>query len=62
LGDPVRDALLLLRTIADLHPGRFRVDTLGLARRLGVLPGSAVTWPGDLSRFLGERAPYLLYH
>ena len=61
-GDPVRDALLLLRAIAALHPGQFRADTLGLARRLGVVPGTAVTWPGDLSRFLAERAPYLLYH
>ena len=61
-GDPVRDALLLLRTVAALHPGRLRVDTLGLSRRLGVPPGSAVTWPADLSRFLVERAPYLLYH
>ena len=61
-GDPVRDALLLLRTIAVLEPGQFRADTLGLARRLGVVPGAAVTWPGDLGRFLAERAPYLLYH
>ena len=61
-GDPVRDVLWLLRAIAALHPGQFRADTLGLARRLGVVPGEAVTWPGDLSRFLAERAPYLLYH
>ncbi|HVO35975.1 MAG TPA: DUF1343 domain-containing protein [Gemmatimonadales bacterium] len=61
-GNPVRVALLLLRTIAELHPGQFRADTLGLARRLGVTPGTTVTWPGDLGRFLSERAPYLLYH
>jgi uncharacterized protein YbbC (DUF1343 family) len=61
-GDPVRDALLLLHTIAALHPGEFRADTLGLARRLGVVPGATVSWPGDLGRFLAERAPYLLYH
>ena len=60
-GDPVRDALLLLRTIAALHPTQFRADTIGLARRLGVLPGPAVTWPGDVRRFLREREPYLLY-
>ena len=60
-GDPVRDALLLLQTIAALHPSEFRADTIGLARRLGVLPGPAVTWPGDIRRFLGEREPYLLY-
>ena len=61
-GDPVRDALLLLHAIAVLQPGPFRADTLGLARRLGVVPGAAVSWPGDLVRFLAERAPYLLYH
>jgi uncharacterized protein YbbC (DUF1343 family) len=60
-GDPVRDALLLLRTIAALEPTRFRADTLGLARRLGVRPGPAVAWPGDLRRFRADRAPYLLY-
>ncbi len=60
--DPVRVALELLRAVAALQPGRLRVDTLGLARRLGVAPGTAMTWPGDLSRFLSERAPYLLYH
>ena len=60
-GDPVHDALLLLRTIAAQHPGRFRVDSLGLARRLGVLPSAAVTWPADVRRFAAERAPFLLY-
>jgi len=60
-GDPVRVALQLLRTVAALHPGQFRADTLGLERRLGVPLGTAVAWPGDLGRFLGERAPYLLY-
>ena len=60
-GDPVRDALRLLRTIAAQHPGLFRVDSLGLARRLGVWPGTAETWPADARRFAAERAPFLLY-
>jgi uncharacterized protein YbbC (DUF1343 family) len=60
-GDAVRDALLLLRTIARLHPGQFRADTAGIARRLGVLPGDAVTWPAVARRFLADREPFLLY-
>jgi hypothetical protein len=60
-GDPVRVALLLLRTVAALHPGRLQVDTLGFARRLGVRPGSRTSWPDDAARFLAERAPHLLY-
>ena len=60
-GDPVREALLLLRTIAELQPVEFRADTLGLARRLGVRPGAAVAWPAALRRFVTQRTPFLLY-
>jgi uncharacterized protein YbbC (DUF1343 family) len=60
-GDPVRDALLLLRTIRSMHPSRLHADSLGLARRLGVPIGSRVTWPQDVKRFMDERRPYLLY-
>jgi len=59
--DPVRIALELLRTIGALQPERLAADTVGLARRLGVRPGRAVTWPGDVRRFLALRRPYLLY-
>lgn len=61
-GNAVRDALRLLGTIAALHPQQLRVDTLGLAHRLGVLSWTAMTWEADRARFLVERAPYLLYH
>jgi len=60
-GDPVRDAIRLLRTIAAQHPGLLRVDSLGLARRLGVWPGAAETWPADARRFAADRAQFLLY-
>ncbi len=60
-GDAVRDALRLLAVIAAQHPDRLRVDSLGLARRLGVRPARAVTWPADVARFRAERARYLLY-
>jgi uncharacterized protein YbbC (DUF1343 family) len=61
-GNAVRDALRLLRTIAALQPQELHVDTLGVARRLGVPSWTADTWPADRARFLAERAPYLLYH
>ncbi len=60
-GDPVRDALLLMRAIRSLHPDRFRADSLGIARRLGVPLSTALAWPRDLRRFLAERRPFLLY-
>jgi uncharacterized protein YbbC (DUF1343 family) len=60
-GDPVRDVLLLLQTIRALHPSVFRVDSLGIARRLGVVLRSQVTWPREVERFVAERRPYLLY-
>ena len=60
-GDPVRTALLLLRTIRDLQPAALRVDSAGMARRLGVPLSAAVTWPLDVQRFTEARRPYLLY-
>jgi uncharacterized protein YbbC (DUF1343 family) len=60
-GDPVRTALLVLHTIRELQPGRVRLDSLGLARRLGVWPSEAVAWPRDVRRFVAERRPSLIY-
>lgn len=60
-GDPVRAALLLLRTIRALQPARLEVDSLGLARRLGVRPTGAVSWPRDVRRFVRARRAALLY-
>lgn len=60
-GDPVRAALLLLRTIQALQPSRLQQDSLGLARRLGVWPSDHVTWPLAVRRFVAERRAALLY-
>jgi uncharacterized protein YbbC (DUF1343 family) len=60
-GNPVRAALLLLRTIRALQPDSLREDSLGLARRLGVWPSDEVTWPRDVRRFMAERRAALLY-
>jgi uncharacterized protein YbbC (DUF1343 family) len=60
-GDPVRDALLLLRVIGALEPAAFRLDSLGLARRLGTPLARAVAWPRDARRFVAERRRFLLY-
>ncbi len=60
-GDPVRTSLLLLRTIRDLEPAALRLDSAGLARRLGVPLSAAVTWPLDTRRFTEARRPFLLY-
>ncbi len=61
-GDPIRDALRLLAVIAQVHPSQLHVDSVGLARRLGVraVPGK-VTWPEQVRAFLRQRRPYLLY-
>jgi uncharacterized protein YbbC (DUF1343 family) len=61
-GDPVRDALRLLQVIGEVHPAALRVDSLGLARRLGVrATAGKVAWPEDVRAFLLRRRPYLLY-
>ena len=61
-GDPVRDALRLLQVIGEVHPSALRVDSLGLARRLGVRASAGkVAWPEDVRAFLRRRRPYLLY-
>jgi len=60
-GDPVRDAVRLLAVVRSLHAAALRVDTAGLARRLGRPPGAADAWPGDVARFVALRRPWLLY-
>jgi len=67
-GDPIRDALRLLRTIAELQPESLRIDSLGLARRLGVRPWGdggrwveTAEWAAPLRDFRARRRPYLLY-
>ena len=67
-GDPVRDALRLLQVIAELQPEALRIDSVGLARRLGVRPWAAdgrwvdaASWAGAVRDFLVRRRPYLLY-
>jgi len=67
-GDPVREALRLLQVIAELQPESLRVDSLGLARRLGVRASinaprwaDAVQWTDAVRDFMVRRRPYLLY-
>ena len=67
-GDPVREALRLLQVIAELQPESLRVDSLGLARRLGIRASigaarwaDAIQWMGAVRAFLVRRRPYLLY-
>jgi uncharacterized protein YbbC (DUF1343 family) len=61
-GDAIRDALRLLGVIGEVHPGQFRVDSVGVARRLGVRATSGkVEWPDEVRAFLARRRPYLLY-
>jgi len=60
-GDPVRDAVRLLVTIRGLAPAAFRMDSIGLARRLGRPFSQTATWPGDVAAFRAARQPYLLY-
>lgn len=61
-GDPIRDALRLLAVIAQVHPSQLHVDSLGLARRLGVRARAGrVTWPEEVRAFVQQRRPYLLY-
>jgi uncharacterized protein YbbC (DUF1343 family) len=61
-GDPIRDALRLLSVIGEVHPAELRVDSLGVARRLGVRARAGKTsWPAEVGAFLRRRRPYLLY-
>lgn len=61
-GDPIRDALRLLQVIGELHRAELHVDSVGLARRLGIraVPGK-VAWPEEDRAFVRRRRPYLLY-
>ena len=60
-GDPIRDALRLLQVIGEVGPA-LRVDSVGLARRLGVRAvAGQVEWPDQVRGFLARRRPYLLY-
>jgi hypothetical protein len=67
-GDPIRDALRLLRVIGELQPASLRIDSVGLARRLGVRPWpdgarwiEPSQWSGAVRAFQTRRRPYLLY-
>jgi len=61
-GDPIRDALRLLEVIGELQPDSLRVDSVGIARRLGVRAARGVVeWPDEVRAFLARRRPYLLY-
>ena len=61
-GDAIRDALRLLGVIGEVHPGQLRIDSVGVARRLGVRAMSGkVEWPDEVRAFLARRRPYLLY-
>ena len=59
--DPVRAALQLLGVIGELQPGQLRVDSAGIARRLGVRATGRTEWPAEVRQFLRRRRPYLLY-
>jgi uncharacterized protein YbbC (DUF1343 family) len=67
-GDAIREALRLLQIIAELQPESLRIDSVGLARRLGVRPWpdgarwiEPSQWSGAVRTFLARRRPYLLY-
>ena len=60
-GDAIRDATHLLGLIAELHGDSLRVDSLLVARHLGVWPSSLTRWPEALRGFARRRVPYLLY-
>jgi len=61
-GDAIRDALRLLGVIGEVHPSELRVDSLGVARRLGVRARMGKnTWPAEVNAFVRHRRPYLLY-
>ena len=61
-GDAIRDALRLLGVIGEVHPAELRVDSLGLARRLGVRARAGkYVWPDMDAAFLRLRRPHLLY-
>jgi uncharacterized protein YbbC (DUF1343 family) len=61
-GDAIRDALRLLGVIGEVHAAELRVDSLGVARRLGVKARAGKgTWLAEVAAFLRHRRPYLLY-
>jgi len=61
-GDPIRDALRLLDVIGELQPDSLRVDSVGIALRLGVrATRGVVAWPDGVRTFLARRRPHLLY-
>ena len=60
-GDAIRDAIRLLGIIAELHGDSLRVDSLLMARHLGVWPSSRTQWLEAVRTFARRRAPYLVY-
>jgi uncharacterized protein YbbC (DUF1343 family) len=60
-GDAIRDAIHLLGLIAELHGDSLRVDSLLMARHLGVRPSPRTDWAVVIRTFARRRAPYLLY-
>ena len=60
-GDAIRDAIRLLGIIAELHGDSLRVDSLLMARHLGVWPSARTQWAEAVRGFARRRAPYLLY-
>jgi uncharacterized protein YbbC (DUF1343 family) len=65
-GDAIRDALRLLRVVAEIHPTEFRADARGLAIRLGIPdvaadPAAPTTWPGAARAFARRVRPYRMY-
>jgi uncharacterized protein YbbC (DUF1343 family) len=57
--DPIGDAILLLRTIIEVHPESVRLDRAGLARRLGI--GLDDSGARAYQRFMEDRDRFLLY-
>jgi uncharacterized protein YbbC (DUF1343 family) len=61
-GDPVAGALNLLDAVSAVHPDSLRVDSAGMALRLGVVRrGAETTWPDAVAAHRRRAAAHLLY-
>ena len=61
-GDPVAGALSLLDAVSAVHPDSLRVDSAGMALRLGTIRrGAETTWPDAVAAHRRRAAAYLLY-